>query len=97
LGRILLIGRPSTAAWSPRLDVGVGPAPGIFAAGYDAAGSLVSQTYPNGLVSTKHFDNTGDDTSLGYAKAGSTWLSFAQAADAQGRTVAQSSPASSQA
>lgn len=77
-------------------DVGSGTALSQFSATYDQDGNLVNQTYPNGLVSTKRFDNTGNDISLGYAKNTSTWLSFTQGADAQGRTVRQSSPASSQ-
>lgn len=77
-------------------DVGSGTALSQFSATYDADGNLVSRAYPNGLVSTKRFDNTGNDLSLGYAKNTSTWLSFTQTADAQGRTVRQSSPASSQ-
>ncbi|MGI8665151.1 MAG: RHS repeat-associated core domain-containing protein [Jatrophihabitans sp.] len=78
-------------------DVGVGSALGAFAAAYNPDGNLSAQTYPNGLVASTRFDNTGDATALTYAKAGSTWLSFAQASNAQGDTVKQSSPASSQA
>jgi RHS repeat-associated protein len=78
-------------------DVGVGTAPGTFTATYNPDGALTSQAYPNGLTATTGFDNTGDATSLTYAKAGTTWMSFTQASNAQGDTVQQTSPQSSQA
>ena len=73
--------------------VGVGAAPGTFTGSYDPDGNLTAQTYPNGLVATRHYDNAGGNTSLGYDKAGSTWMAFTAGIDAQGRIVDQTSPA----
>jgi RHS repeat-associated protein len=77
-------------------DIGVGSAPGVFTAAYNADGALASQTYPNGLVATSRFDNTGDVTALTYTKAGATWMSFTQASNAQGGTATQTSLGSTQ-
>jgi RHS repeat-associated protein len=76
--------------------VGVGSAPGTFTATYDSDGRLRTQAYPNALVATHRFDNDGGATALTYTKAGSTWLEFSADLDAQGRTVAQTSPQSTQ-
>jgi RHS repeat-associated protein len=78
------------------LPTAVDTGAGVFTGGYDADGRLVSQTYPNGLVSTKVYDNDGQDVSLAYAKGGTTWLDFTRTTDVHGQTVAASSPASSQ-
>ena len=78
-------------------DVGVGAAPGVFTASYNADGAITTQTYPNGLTSTTRYDNTADAVALSYAKSGSTWMSFTQASNAQGNTATQTSPMSSQA
>jgi RHS repeat-associated protein len=77
-------------------DAGVGSALGTLAATYDPDGALTAETYPNGLVATTLSDNTGNPTQLTYARSGSTWMTFTQASDAQGNTVKQSSPQSSQ-
>jgi len=77
-------------------DVGVGSAPGVFTASYNADGALASQTYPNGLVATSRFDNTGDPAALTYTKGTSTWMTFTQASNAQGSTATQTSPGSAQ-
>ncbi|MDQ2837803.1 MAG: hypothetical protein M3Y89_10365 [Actinomycetota bacterium] len=77
-------------------DVGVGTAPGTFTATYNPDGAMSSQTYPNGLVATSHFDNIADATSLVYAKSGSTWMTFSQASNSQGNTAKQTSPGSGQ-
>jgi YD repeat-containing protein len=75
---------------------GFGTSPSVFAAAYDTAGNLTTETYPSGLTATTTFDNTGYATGLVYARAGTTWLTFSQVSDSQGRTGAQSSPLSSQ-
>jgi RHS repeat-associated protein len=77
-------------------DLGLAGAPSSFAVSYDAAGNPISETYPNGLVATRSFDNAGNLTSLDYSMAGTSWLEFDQSLDAQGRIMAQSSPASDQ-
>ncbi|MET3808736.1 RHS repeat-associated protein [Nakamurella sp. UYEF19] len=77
-------------------NIGVGSAPGTFTATYDPDGNLQTQTYPNGLLATHRYDNTGEPIALTYTKSGSTWLDFTAAVDAQGRTVAQTSPQSAQ-
>jgi RHS repeat-associated protein len=77
-------------------DVGVGSAPGTFTGSYDADASLSVQTYPNGVTATSHYNNTGDATSLQYKQGATTWMSFTQNPDAQGRTATQTSPMSSQ-
>jgi hypothetical protein len=58
--------------------VGGGSAPSTFLAAYGGDGQLTSQTYPNGLVATTRFDNSGGPTSLTYAKSGSTWMTFTE-------------------
>ncbi len=68
-------------------NLGVGSAPGAVTASYNADGALASQTYPNGLVATTKFDNTGDPAALTYTKGTSTWMTFAQASNAQGNTA----------
>jgi YD repeat-containing protein len=77
-------------------DLGVGSAPGTFTATYDPAGNASTVTYPNGLVATTSYDNAGNDTSLDYAMAGTSWLHFTQTPGSDGNTPAQTSPASSQ-
>lgn len=77
-------------------DVGVGSAPGTFSAAYNADGAVTAQTYPNGLIATSRFDNTGNVTTLTYAKAGATWMTFTQASNAQDGTATQTSPGSTQ-
>lgn len=76
-------------------DIGVSGAESIFTASYDDSESPTI-TFPNGLVAGYTQDNAGDPTSLTYTKSGSTWLSFTQAINAQGRIVQQSSPQSRQ-
>ncbi|MCL2782212.1 MAG: sugar-binding protein, partial [Actinomycetia bacterium] len=82
------------------LDAGTGSLagrPGGFTASYDGGGNLTTVTYPNGIVADTVYDNAGQPVSLTYTGTdGQVWFSFAQSADAQGRTVAQSGPGSSQ-
>ncbi|KJE21584.1 RHS repeat-associated core domain [Frankia torreyi] len=61
------------------LGVGAGSAPSTFTATYNGDGTLTSQTYPSGLVSTTRYDNNAEPTSLVYGKSGTPWLTFSQA------------------
>jgi RHS repeat-associated protein len=74
------------------LGVGAGAAPSTFTAGYDGDGRLTAQTYPNGLVASTSYDNTGDATSLTYAKAGAPWLTFSQASSVHGQVRRDATP-----
>ncbi|WP_405086000.1 RHS repeat-associated core domain-containing protein [Microbispora sp. NBC_01389] len=65
---------------------------GSFTAAFDGAGNLVKQVYPNGLTATSTWDDTGKQTSLTYAKSGTTWLAFTATPDADGRTVETAGP-----
>jgi RHS repeat-associated protein len=67
-----------------------------FTGAYDADGNLITENYPNGVVATTHYDDTGDPRSLTYAKNGTTWLNYTSISDGFGETVAQSSPSSTQ-
>lgn len=75
--------------------LGLGSNPSTMTATYDAAGTA-TVTYPNGLTANTAADNTGNQTTLAYTKSSITWAAFTQTSDAQGNTVAQSSPNSSQ-
>jgi RHS repeat-associated protein len=77
-------------------DIGIAGAPSTFAASYDAAGNLTTETYPNGLVATSSYNNNGGQTALNYAKAGVVWMSFSQDINAHGQIAEQSSPQSAQ-
>lgn len=77
-------------------DVGILGSPSAFTASYDANGNLTSETYPNGLVATRSYDNAGELTDLAYAMNGTGWLDFSQDVNAQGQIVDQSSPNSAQ-
>jgi RHS repeat-associated protein len=77
-------------------NIGAGSSPSGFGASYDTAGNLSVETYPSGLTATKSVDNAGNPTSLVYAKSGSTWDTFTATNGDGDRTVAQSSPQSSQ-
>ncbi|WP_347177001.1 RHS repeat-associated core domain-containing protein [Parafrankia sp. EAN1pec] len=71
------------------LGIDAGSAPSTFTATYDGDGKLTSQNYPNGLVATSHYNNTGRPTTLTYTKGTSTWLTFTQIdnINGQGRVV----------
>jgi RHS repeat-associated protein len=69
---------------------------GTFSAVYDANGAMTSETYPSGLVATRHFDDAGQSTSLTYVMGSTTWLSFRDAYSAHGQVVSQNSNGSSQ-
>jgi hypothetical protein len=77
------------------LGVGAGSAPSTFTASYNGDGALTSQTYPNGLVATTRLDNTGQPTSLTYAKSGTPWLTFSQASSVYGQVRRDASPPAS--
>ncbi|CUU53959.1 RHS repeat-associated core domain-containing protein [Parafrankia irregularis] len=66
------------------LGVGAGSAPSTFSATYDGEGRLAVYTYPNGLTNTTRYNNSGEPTSLVYAKSGTPWLTFSQASSISG-------------
>lgn len=68
-----------------------------FSAVYDANGAMASETYPNGLVATRHYDDAGQSISLAYVMGSTTWLSFSASYSAHGQILSQSSNGSSQA
>jgi uncharacterized protein RhaS with RHS repeats len=63
---------------------------GTFSGTYNANGGLATETYPSGLVATRHQDDAGEATSLSYAMGSSTWLTFAATYSAQGQIVTES-------
>jgi RHS repeat-associated protein len=69
---------------------------GTFSATYDANGALTSQTYPSGLLATRHYDDVGQTRSLAYVMGSTTWLSFGASYSAHSQILAQSSNGSSQ-
>lgn len=79
-----------------RIDAGMGTAPSAFTAAYDAAGRLVRQTYPDGLVATRAYDNADNGVSLTYDKSGARWLGFSTTVSASGQVRQADSVASSQ-
>lgn len=70
---------------------------GNFTGAYDADGNLTSETYPNGLVATRHYDNLDEPTSLNYSLSGASWATFQDSYNDFGQVARQSSPESSQA
>ncbi|MFD0883088.1 DNRLRE domain-containing protein [Streptosporangium algeriense] len=66
--------------------------PGVFAAAFDSDGRLTAQSYPNGLVATTRYDNTGVRTGLRYAMGNSIWLNFQQKIDIVGQVIQAVSP-----
>jgi YD repeat-containing protein len=78
------------------LSIGAGTAPGSFSASYDADGTLTSQTYPNGLVATRRYDNASDrPISMSYGKGGVTWLEFTQTESVFSQIRRSTTPAAS--
>ncbi|OAA27187.1 hypothetical protein UG55_100970 [Frankia sp. EI5c] len=63
-----------------------------FTATYNGDSTLTSQTYPNGLVATTRYDNSGDATSLTYAKSGTPWLAFSQSSSIYGQVRLDATP-----
>jgi len=57
----------------------MGTNPSTFTGSYDAAGNLVTETFPNGLTATTHYDESSQPRRLSYAKDGTTWLTFTAA------------------
>lgn len=79
------------------LDAGVTGNPSAFVGSYNAGGQLVSQTYPNGLVATTHYNEAGQPTELSYDAAGVNWLDFTvDAYSINGQIREQTSPQSNQ-
>ncbi len=66
---------------------------GSFAGTYDAAGNLITQTYPGGLVATANYDNAGNQTSVNYTDAGVSWLDFTSTRDTQNRIASTNNAA----
>lgn len=78
------------------ISIGGGVA-GAFTFAYNAAGAPTTITYPNGLVRTQSYGETGSPKSLEYAAAdGTKLLSFSQTTNVAGRIVAAKSSASAQ-
>jgi YD repeat-containing protein len=77
-------------------SIGAGNQPSTFQASYDSAGHLAVETYPSGLTATTGYDNAGNATGLVYAMGSSTWMTFTATNGDGDRTVAQSSPQSTQ-
>ncbi|AEV86070.1 Wall-associated protein [Actinoplanes sp. SE50] len=83
------------------MNAGMDNAPSTFTAGYDAAGKMTVQSYPNGTTAAYHFDNTGQPTSLSYqlpTYSGGTagTIEFSTVANPDGQTVHAQSPLSAQ-
>ncbi|WP_203826340.1 DNRLRE domain-containing protein [Actinoplanes palleronii] len=83
------------------METGMGGNPSTFGGVYDAAGSLVLETYPNGMTAVRGYDNVGNGTGLTYTlptyQGGTAaMLSFSAVTDAQGQTVQTQSPLSAQ-
>lgn len=74
----------------------MGGAVGTFTYSYNPNGSIASITYPNGVVATRAYDQMGDAIGLTYSQGSSNILAFWANLDALGRTIGQTSPASSQ-
>jgi RHS repeat-associated protein len=69
---------------------------GTFSASYNADGAMVAETYPNGLIATRHFDDEGQPISLTYIMASTTWLTFNAKYGADGQILSATSNGSSQ-
>ncbi|WP_304438438.1 RHS repeat protein [Frankia sp. R43] len=77
------------------LGIGAGTAPSTFTATYNGDGALTSQIYPNGIVATTRYNNTGSPTTLTYTKGASTWLTFTQIDNINGQGRVIESPSGS--
>jgi RHS repeat-associated protein len=77
------------------LNTGMGGAPSTFTAGYDEDGSMVSQSYPNGIVAASNYDPIGDETSRTYTKGSTTLLDLEQTNSGQGQVRTDTGPLSS--
>ena len=79
----------------------VDSAAGTFTAGYDVAGRMTSETYPNGMTATYIHNPAGEVTSLGYVKTSNcsekcTWFSNTMAPGIHGETISEESTLASQ-
>ncbi|RBY76927.1 hypothetical protein DQ239_12110 [Blastococcus sp. TF02-09] len=69
---------------------------GVITGEYDAAGRLVQQDLPGGIVQETAYDEVGNAIGLSYAGPADdgheTWLAWSQAVDVASRVVAESTP-----
>lgn len=77
-------------------SVDAGGGIGTFVYAYSASGNIDSITYPNGLVANRDYNEIGDSTGLDYTQSGDKLLGFTATVATDGRTIAQTSPASAQ-
>lgn len=83
------------------LAAGMAAGLSTFTAGYDAAGQMTTQTYPNGMTAAYSYDDLGYPTRLTYtlpAPSGATanTLAFTNVTDAGGQVAHAESPLSAQ-
>ncbi len=76
------------------LNVGMGAAPSVFTAAYDAGGNLVKEVYPNTVTAVTSYDNIDDARRLAYSKNGFAWMTYDTGSDRDGHTVYATSPMS---
>jgi RHS repeat-associated protein len=62
---------------------------GTFTASYDADGRLATETYPDGLVATRAYDDAGELVNLAYAMSGTTWLSWVEQYSTHGQLAVE--------
>lgn len=79
------------------MSTGMGTNPSTFSAAYGPDGGLTSETYPSGLVATRHTDDVGETTTLSYDGnngAGGTdnWMTFSAAYSIGGQIRHETSP-----
>ena len=70
---------------------------GVFTAGYDYAGWMVSRTDPGGLGAVYSYDETGAVTGVSWTLPGGGGLAYTATRDGLGRVVAAASPDGTQA
>lgn len=80
------LGRDERRGLPTSIDTGMGSAPDVFTAAYDADGELVRQDYPNGLTATYEHNNASEATRLTYTKDSNTWLDYTATPSAHGQT-----------
>lgn len=69
------------------LDVGLASGEDTFAGAYDAAGNLVRQTYPGGVVAKTEYDLNGAESSLSYTRGGTDVAGFTLWRDRDAKVV----------
>jgi RHS repeat-associated protein len=85
-----------TAGMPTTVDVGLATGPDVFTYTYDAFGNPKTIGYPNGTTATRTFDEIGAPTGLTYTNGTTQLLAFTATVDVDGRTVANTSVASTQ-